>query len=276
MSDVAPVIDAFGLTHVGAVRPKNEDQFVIAGVRKQVDVKATSVEALGSSEKLRGPEAHLFVVADGVGGHAGGERASGFAVQALAEYLGTAAGCFQRFDTDAEHDFLEALEQAVHRAHEALVRESAGRQGGPATTLTMVTLVWPRAYLVHVGDTRAYVLHGGRLRQLTRDQTMAEFLVDAGGLTEEQAKTSRTKDMLISALGGSSMAPNVGLIDLEPGDTLMLCSDGLTKHVDDREIHRLLALPAGAESRCRQLVDASLAGGGSDNITVVVAQMGAP
>ena len=127
-------------------------------------------------------------MADGVGGRPGGALASETAVTALVEYISQAAGCFHDLDVDREHEFLEQLEAGVQDAHQRIVAEHGGRREGPATTLTMATLVWPRAYILHVGDSRAFYLRKGRLRQLTRDQTTGEYMVDAGAWTEEQAR----------------------------------------------------------------------------------------
>ena len=144
-----------------------------------------------------------------------------------------------------------------------------------ATTLTMVMLMWPRAYLVHVGDSRALYLSNGVLRPLTRDQTMGEFLIDAGAMTEEDVKRGSLGGTLYSALGGTDMTPSVGLIDFIAGDVLLLCSDGLTKHVDDARVSAVLGKNVSAEAMCTELLDAALTGGGSDNVTVIVARMGA-
>ena len=265
-------IDVYGATDVGLKRDNNEDHFIIAGIRKSLDLRQTSLVDRSAFDALRGPEAQLLVVADGVGGNVGGERASETAVQALAEYVSRAAGCFSRFDTEAEQDFLADLEGAVRKAHER-VRAIAEDRTPPATTLTMVTFVWPRAYIVHVGDSRAMYLHNGRLRVLTRDQTMAEAMVDAGALTEEQAARSSLTNRLYSALGADEMVPVVGLVDFVPGDVLLLCSDGLTKHVNDQRIAEVLATFGSAEAMTKALVADALAGGGTDNVTVVVARM---
>lgn len=264
--------DIFGLSDMGRVRDNNEDHFIIAGIRKAIELKQTNLEDSTRFATMRGTEAQLLCVADGVGGNAGGEIASGTAVTALLEYVARAAGCFQHFDTDAEQEFLGDLEQAVKDAHQR-VRALANGRTPPATTLTMVVCVGARGYLVHVGDSRAMYLHGGRLRTLTRDQTMAEAMVDAGALTEEQAKRSSLGNQLYSALGGEEMVPSVGLVDLAPGDVLVLCSDGLTKHVSDERIAEVLGVPGSAETMARTLVADALAGGGTDNVTVIVARV---
>ena len=266
-------VDAFGLTDIGKVRSINEDQFVIASLRKSVRLRHTSLSDSNLIERLGGIEAHLFVVADGVGGRPGGELASTSAVSSLLEYVDEAIACYHSINSDQEQDFLGKLEGAVQHAHQHILEEHGEAGKGPATTLTMITLAWPRAYLVHVGDSRAYYLRNGRLRQLTRDQTTGEYMVDVGAWTEEQAARAKVGANLTSALGGSEMTPAVGLIDLEPGDVLFLCTDGLTKHVSDAEVGEVLRNGGSAESMCRTLVAAALDAGGSDNVTVVVAKM---
>jgi PPM family protein phosphatase len=271
--DTVQGVDAFGLTHTGKVRTNNEDHFVIATLRKSLELQNTSVGDPSPFDRMKGSAARLFIVADGVGGRPGGELASGTAVQTLVEYIAQTAGCFNNMDTERENEFLVHLEGAVTRAHERILTELSDGGKGPSTTLTMATLVGPRAYIVHVGDSRAYYLHGKRLRQLTTDQTMGQYMVDVGAWTEEQAERAKIGANLTSALGSSEMLPRVGLVDLEPGDVLLLCTDGLTKHVSDEEILAVLAGKAGAEAMCRALVDAALAAGGTDNVTVIVARV---
>ncbi len=128
-------------------------------------------------------------------------------------------------------------------------RGRSSRRRPSRTGPRLMVVLWPRAYIVHVGDSRAFYLRKGLLRQLTRDQTTGEYMVDAGAWTEEQARQAPMAGALVSALGADELTPAVGLVDLQPGDVLLLCTDGLTR------------------------VDAALAGGGSDNVTVVVARM---
>ena len=262
-------IDAFGLSHAGKVRPANEDHFAIMTLQKSVQLRGTNLQDTSILDRLRRPEVHLLIVADGVGGAAGGKIASGVAVRAVVEYLAEAVGCVQDFDVDREQAFLDHLSRAVERGHERL-KEMFKTQGGPATTLTMVTLLWPRAYVVHVGDSRGYYLRNGRLRQFTRDQTMGDYLVDIGAVTEQHAQKAGLYNVLSSAVGGD-LVPTVGIVDMADGDVLLLCTDGLTKHVPDERIGQLLA-SGSAESVAQSLVDAALEGGGSDNVTVIVAK----
>ncbi len=274
MTAEAVKVEVFGLTDTGPVRALNQDQFVIASMRKSVRVRHTSLDSIGLGDRLGGAESHLFVIADGVGGRPGGELASGSAIESLLQYVDEAVVCYHSLDVDQEHDFLDKLEGAVHRAHERILQEFGSAGKGPATTLTMVTLTWPRAYVVHVGDSRAYYLRRGRLRQITRDQTTGEYMVDAGAWTEEQAARAKVSANLTSALGGSEMTPAVGLIDLEPGDVLLLCTDGLTKHVSDARIAEVIGAGTPAEAMCRELVREALGDGGTDNVTVIVARTG--
>jgi protein phosphatase len=262
-------IDAFGLSDTGRVRSANEDHFAIMTLRKSVELQATNLQETAILDRLRRPEVQILIVADGVGGAAGGKLASSLAVRSIVEYLAEAVGCVQDFDVDREQAFLDQLSAAVQRSHDRL-KEMFRAQGGPATTLTMVTLVWPRAYVIHVGDSRGYYLRRGVLRQFTSDQTMGDYLVDIGAVTEHHAQSAGLYNVLSSAVGGE-LVPSVGVLDLVPGDVVLLCTDGLTKHVPDERITAMLST-GGAESSCRSLIDAAIAGGGTDNVTVVVAK----
>jgi protein phosphatase len=264
-------LDAFGLTDQGKVRKVNQDNFLIVDVRKSVEILNSSLSSDTLAKRFGRAGAELFVVADGVGGSIHGEVASEAAVSALLTYVSQAIGCFNEVSVDSEHALFEKLESTVRGVHEQLHKEHAGDFGnGPATTLTMVLLMWPRAYLVHVGDSRAYVRRKGRVQQLTRDQTFGEYMVSMGAWTEEQAKQSRPGAALASAVGGPEMTPIVGLVDLEPGDSLMLCTDGLTKHVKNDRIAQVLSSSGTAEATARQFVNEALDAGGSDNIAVIV------
>jgi protein phosphatase len=142
------------------------------------------------------------------------------------------------------------------------------------TTLTMVYVLWPRAYVVHVGDSRCYLLRDDRLEQITRDHTVAQRFVEEGRLQPEEAENSRYSCILWNALGGGSteVSPEVYKVSLEPEDTVLLCTDGLTKHVEDPRLQELLGGQQGNEEICHRLVDAAIDAGGTDNITAVIAR----
>lgn len=265
------IIDSFGLTDPGKTRQTNEDNFLIVVIHKSVDIRHSSLSPEALAHKFGAADGHLFVVADGVGGRPDGDLASERTVAALLEYVSQTVGCFRKLSTLKEHELFNRLEETVQNVHQQLLTEYGARPGKvPATTLTMVLLVWPRAYLVHVGDSRAYVRRGGRLQRLTRDQTMGEYMVSVGAWTEEQAAASRPGATLSSAIGGTELTPIVGLVDLEPGDGLMLCTDGLTKHVSDERIGAVLSQSGDAETMGRQLVNDALDDGGTDNVAVIV------
>lgn len=264
-------IDSFGLTDKGKVRESNQDNFLIVDIRKSVQVQHSSLsdEALGGRFAPVG--GNLFVVADGVGGGPDGDRASETAISALLGYVTETVGCFNDASASKEHELFERLEETVQGVHERLLAETENKRGQtPATTLTMLLLIWPRAYLVHVGDSRAYVRRSGRVQQLTRDQTFGEYMVSLGAWTEEQAAKARPAATLSSAIGGTEMQPVVGLVDLDPGDSLMLCTDGLTKHVNNDRIAEVLGKSENAEAMARELLDSAMAEGGTDNIAVIV------
>jgi protein phosphatase len=139
-----------------------------------------------------------------------------------------------------------------------------------ATTLTLYVAVWPSLYIMHVGDSRLYLYRGGALQQLTRDQTMAQDLVDLGAMPKDALKQSPLSHVLTSAMGSSEATPYVTRAELKWGDVVLLCTDGLTKHVSDEQIAERMRTMTSAEQGVRALVDDALAGGGSDNVTVLV------
>jgi protein phosphatase len=141
---------------------------------------------------------------------------------------------------------------------------------GMATTLTLYFGLWPRAYLLQVGDSRCYLLRDDKLTQITRDQTMAQELVDLGVMTKSDTSESRLAHTLSSSIGGRQTAPVVTRLDVTWGNVALLCSDGLTKHVSDERIRERLRSMTSAKQVCEDLLEEALAGGGTDNITIIV------
>lgn len=264
------LIDSFGITDQGKVRAANEDNFLIVEIRKSVDVQHSSLSSESLGAQFGAKLGNLFVVADGVGSGPEGDRASGDAIKAMLQYVGETVGCFQALTASKETDLFERLEATVCRVHEALADSKGFSSQGPATTLTMILLIWPRAYYVHVGDSRAYVRRGGSVQQLTQDQTFGQYMITLGAWTEDEAARSRPGATLTSAVGGPQVEPVVGLVDLEHGDSIMLCTDGLTKHVDDDRIAAVLGGDGGAESMARTLLKEALDAGGTDNVSIIV------
>ena len=266
-------IDAHGVTHPGKVRRDNQDHYLLCSLRRQIVVRGSSIPpadtVLGTeSERL----ASMAMVADGVGGAAKGETASRVALTGIARYVSRSLRCYYR--SEEEEDFSEALRQGARECHEELRRmaEEESEQRGMATTLTLYLGVWPRAYLLQVGDSRCYLLRDGELTQITRDQTMAQEMVDLGIMKPEQVAGTRLEHTLTSSIGGSHNQPTVTRFDMNWGHVLLLCSDGLTRHVSDDRIREVLRSMTSARQACEALLQEALDGGGTDNITVVVAR----
>ncbi|HEX3276711.1 MAG TPA: protein phosphatase 2C domain-containing protein [Gemmatimonadales bacterium] len=263
-------IDVYGLTHPGKVRTENQDHFLICTLRKQMVVLQTSLP--GSTLTADGQRlALLMMVADGVGGGAKGEEASRLALEAVSQYVSRSMECYYAAPTD-EHELEAALEAVAARCHAELLRraEADPQSRGMATTLTLYLGVWPRAFLLQVGDSRCYLLRDGELSQITRDQTMAQELMDLGVLMPAEATTGKLSHTLSSSIGGRQTAPVISRVDLAWGSVLLLCSDGLTRHVPDDRIRAQLRAMTSARQVCEDLVQEALDGGGSDNITVIV------
>jgi len=243
VTDTTLTLIAHAGTHVGKVRSGNEDAYH-CGER-------------------------LFVVADGLGGHAAGEVASALAVEEL-------AGLEPR-DFSTVEEVQEALAEAIRAGNRRVHAEAEAdaRRAGMGTTLTAAAVMGERLALAHVGDSRAYLLRGGALQQLTTDHTAAQEAVDAGYLTPEQAATRPERHMLARAVG---LALDVAVdtpepVGLAPGDRVLLCSDGLVDPLTDQAIATILEEHPDPREACEGLVQAALDGGGPDNVTVVVVRI---
>lgn len=264
-------IDAYGLTHPGKIREVNQDHFLIASLHKRMDVHLTS---LPGGHQLAGAErlAFLAMVADGVGGGPKGEEASRLAAEAITQYVMQSLHCYYTADPTDEASFPRVLEEAALRVHMDIARQAQDNPDltGMATTLTLWLGVWPRAYLLQVGDSRCYLLRGGELTQISRDQTMAQDFLDQGVLTRTDLRDTRWANVLASAIGGPEAAPVVTRLDQAWSDVGLLCSDGLTKHVSDERIRERLSSMTSARQACETLLQDALDAGGSDNITILV------
>lgn len=281
-SDPAPTgnprsedIDVFGISDPGKVRAHNNDHFLICSLNKCVHVHATSLPEPDRLPQEGEPLAFLGLVADGVGGAEAGGEASRLVTETLYDYVAHSLRCYYTTDPHQEIAFLSTMHDAVMRVHGRVLEEgeSRGVPGTMATTLTLVLTSWPRAYVVQVGDSRCYRLRGRELTCITRDQTIAQSLYDAGALTRSEADRSHMKHVLTSAIGGgegSAASPVTSVLDLAWDDVLLLCSDGLPLHVKDDEIREVLLDGGPAEESCRTLVGMALDRGGRDNVTVLV------
>jgi protein phosphatase len=261
------------MTHVGLVRSNNEDQYLIVRLRKSLELLDTSL-ARNDIPQIADQEGYVLLVADGIGGRAGGERASTLVVQEATNYMLGAAKWFFRLDDPDEHVRLRLLREALERIDRHIIEEGLENPAlaGMGTTLTAVSIVGIEAFAVHVGDSRAYRFHDGRLEQLTTDHTLTQEFVEKGLMSPEQARGHRLHNVLTNALGGKpGVDAEIVKLRLSGADKLLLCTDGLTEMVSDETIAGLLGRHEDASAACRALIDAALDGGGTDNVTVIVA-----
>jgi protein phosphatase len=263
-------IEMYGLTDVGRVRKANQDHFVLATIHKLVQIHLTS---LSDRQRLPfGDErlALIAMVADGVGGGEGGEKASATALEIATQYVVSSMQLYYSADA-TEATFVETLQAAAMRCHDAVVqRARAEGARSMATTLSLGMFVWPWYYLLQVGDSRYYLYRNGELIQVSRDQTIAQDLVDQGVFTRAVGEQSQFAHVLSSSIGGEKTMPVVTRLRSEWNMVHLLCSDGLTKHVSDEQIAERLRTMTSAKQVCEQLLRDALEGGGSDNVTLIV------
>ena len=273
----AVVAEVYGRTDPGKVRDVNQDQFLIAALERSLLVEGSSLPAEAGSRLTDTPQGRLLIVADGIGGHGGGEVASAVAIDAMAHYAFETMPWMSPKTGVTNEEIGHGLRAAMEKA-QARIRRVAKRKGlneDLGTTLTMAYVSWPDLYLVHVGDSRAYLYRDDELYRLTRDHTLAQQLVEGKAMTEEEAKRSHLSHVLVNAVGGKSDALDVELhsVQLQLDDQLLLCSDGLYDMVPDTSIEKQLqrtntSVDRVVEALIRDANDA----GGKDNITVVLAR----
>lgn len=270
-------VKTFGITDKGRVRPSNEDQFLIAELTKTMRIwQASLPEARAKFGDERG---HLFLVADGMGGHQGGEEASALAVVAIQQFtLNTLKWFFESNQQEAQRvlaQFQTALRQADVR-----VREEAAEHrewSGMGTTVTMAYHLAAQLCVVHVGDSRAYLFRDDELHQLTRDHTLMAEMVRRGAIQPEEVAQHRFRHVITNVVGGNDVGVVVEAhaVEVRPGDRLLLCSDGLTEMVTNDAIAATLRAELDPESGCRRLVAQANETGGRDNITVLIVRFDA-
>jgi PPM family protein phosphatase len=261
------VVHVFGRTDVGRTREHNEDAFVI------VDLTADDATLPETTRKQSAsPKGSLFMVADGMGGAAAGEIASAMAVDVIlgeirSNWIASPA-------TDAEA-FVRALKSATKNANER-IHTYAGQHAeyrGMGTTATIAGLLGDTLYLAQVGDSRAYLVRRGIARQITKDQSLMQKLVEAGELTEEEAEHSERRNIILQALGPEqTIRVDLTHQTIRQGDVLVLCSDGLSSQLSKNIIADVVTEHDDIADTCRELIDLANAKGGPDNITVIIAR----
>jgi protein phosphatase len=273
-------VDLAALSHPGKVRRNNEDHFMAARFDRTMRTLATNLPE-GEVPPLYSETVYAMLVADGVGGAAAGEIASRTAIHAIVDLVIETPDWIMKLDEPLAREVLARMERRFQRVREVLVERANADPTlrGMATTMTVACSLGPELLTAHVGDSRAYVFRkGGRLERLTRDQTMAQSLADAGAITQEEVARHPSRHVLTSALAtrGAFVQVDLKRSRLEDGDQLLLCSDGLTEMVSDETIARVLAAPGPAAGPCRTLVDLALEAGGKDNVTVVLGRYRIP
>jgi protein phosphatase len=270
-------VTAFGITDKGKVRPNNEDQFLIAELTKAMRIWQTSLP----EPKLQAGEerAHLFLVADGMGGEQGGERASALAVLAIEQFTLNTFKWFFGTDRTEAQKVLTQFESALRQADVRIVEEAVEHPEltGMGTTVTMAFHLGAQLCVVHVGDSRAYLYRDGELHRLTRDHTLMADLVRSGALRPDQIAGHPLRHVITNVVGGEQTGVNVEAhaFEVQPGDRLLLCSDGLTEMVTNEAIAATLGTESAPEGAARKLLAQANDGGARDNITVVLVRFDA-
>lgn len=272
-SDLAQVKVEFGaLSHVGLVRTNNEDHYSVVRRYRARDVLLTNMPADAYAQQR--DEAYAMAVADGIGGAAFGEVASMLALRTGWELTGKAFNWTFRLSDAEIAEFEDRMRVYMQLIDRRLKEASNTIQGahGMGTTLTGTLTMGLFAFIVHVGDSRAYLYRDGKLHRLTRDQTLAESMVQIGLIASVDEAAQRFRNSLISCLGGNVNDLEVQMthLSLQDGDRLMVCTDGLTDMVNDAQITEILSHDKSSQEHCQELVDAALAAGGKDNVTVVL------
>ncbi len=256
-------VEVGAATHPGKVRGNNEDSYLVAKLAKSMRICRTSLKD-DLATRFSDEEGYLFVIADGMGGAAGGEVASTLAVETIEAFILDVVKWFLHLDRE-DAQLLAELRRAFERADASVIdrARSDPRLHGMGTTLTTAFSVGTDLFIVHAGDSRAYLLRQGHLHQITNDDTLVNILVKGGQLSAEDARHHSRRHVVTNVVGG----PNLGVqtevhkIAVEDGDVLLLCSDGLTEPVEDPDIAQVLVKHREPDFACRRLVELALAGG---------------
>jgi len=260
-------VTVFGRTDVGRTREHNEDAFVVADLTTDNATLQPEVRT-----HLTGTKGSLFMVADGMGGAAAGEIASAMAVDIV---LGELRSGWLAEPSNESEMFVRALKRATKTANERINSYATSHPEfrGMGTTATVAGLLGDTLYLAQVGDSRAYLVRNGTARQITKDQSLMQKLIEAGELTEEEAEHSERRNIILQALGPEpTVKVDLTHQQVRRGDVLVLCSDGLSGQVPREDIGRIVSEDTDLNLACKRLIDQANAAGGPDNITVIVAR----
>lgn len=263
----AITVHVFGRTDVGRTREHNEDAFVVADLTRENATLQPEVRT-----HTLGPKGTLFMVADGMGGAAAGEVASAMAIETVLQEMRQRWVAGGTSDPEA---FAAAIRDAGAAANSRIHRYASEHpeHRGMGSTATIVGVLGDRLYLAQVGDSRAYLVRSGAARQLTKDQSLVQKLVEAGELTAEEAEKSERRNIILQALGPEPRVKvDLTTQQVRQGDTLVLCSDGLSGQVKPDAIAQIVRDTPDLMAACKALIDLANENGGPDNITVICAR----
>ena len=274
-------VDLYGISDRGYARTRNEDHFLIVRAGRAVETVLTN---LTDHETMPGElfeeTAYGLIVADGVGGEAAGEIASRQAIYTLLSLALHTPDWQFRWGPKERNTVMYRMQDRFRRVNATLLRDAAANasQAGMCTTMTAAVSLGNDLVIGHIGDSRAYLLHGGKLVRLTRDHTVGARLVEDGTHRPSDPLVLELRGLLLQALGSreGECNPEVADYELSDGDQLLLCTDGLTDMVGDVAIELVMTRADSAKSACQNLVDLALKNGGRDNVTVVVARYSIP
>ena len=274
-SSSAVKVDVAGLSHAGKVRPNNEDHFLVVNFGRFLESVASNLPT-GLVPFCFKENGWGMAVADGMGGHEAGEEASKLAITTLVDLvLSTPDWILRADDPEFAEEIMRRAGERFEMVDQALALEATfdPKLHGFGTTMTLAASVGMNLFIAHMGDSRAYLFRRGKLHQLTRDHTLAGELYEAGHITLAQAATHHLRHVLTRNLGRQKGAkPDVQKLELNDGDCLLLCSDGLNDMISNEKIAAVLAEDKSSAILSQELIDFALAAGGRDNVTVILAQ----
>lgn len=273
-------VDLGAVSNVGLVRETNQDSYLVMKFGRSLENLMTNLDE-DLFEQNYFMNGYGMLVADGMGGMAGGDVASRLALSKLIELIVDTSDWTLALQRHKDvSTVLERMADRFLQVDEILRKEADSDHTlrGMGTTLTVAGAIGNDLIVGHVGDSRAYLLHEDKLKQLTTDHTLAQALIDAGVANPDDPASRSMRHVLTAAIGslGEQIDPQVQRFKLSGGDKLLLCSDGLTELVDDAMIGHVLRDAQSSQSACQELVDLALAGGGTDNVTVVLAHFLTP
>ena len=265
------IADIFGITNVGLIRHDNQDAFLIANLETG-EIATMSAPSLVSVHTAP----FILIVADGVGGAASGALASSIATETILTELHR---WWHKVPKRTPESIEAALKRGIDSANRAIFQKAttSPEHHGMGTTTTLALVLDGEAFIAQVGDSRAYLVRKGSAKQLTKDQSFVQRLIDAGRMTAKEAAQSEHRNIILQALGPEEkVITDFYRVKLENDDFLILCSDGLSNQVSDDEIGRLAKGSGQPEHVCEALIEEAMHTGAPDNVTVVAARLRSP